>query len=251
RRGDPEARVDDERLYFYAVASRPSERLVLSFCDCDEEGRPLSPSPFVDEVRALFSAALWERRRLRRLHEPAWPMAEAPTGRELARARAATGERAPERPLGPATGAAAGELAAIDVLSAGSLENFADCPIRWLVERWLRPRRLAPEEQWLARGSYAHDLLRGTLVRLAAARGSAALDRTSIADALDALDATAAELGLPAELGASEAAAAGAARRVQADVRRLLQREAAVGGPLVPTHLELAFGFEEEDPDSL
>src|SRR5205807_1336707 len=127
-----------------------------SFCDCDEEGRPLSPSPFVDEVRALFSAALWERRRLRRLHEPAWPMAEAPTGRELARARAATGERAPERPLGPATGAAAGE-----------------------------------------------------------------------------------------------AAAAGAARRVQADVRRLLQREAAVGGPLVPTHLELAFGFEEEDPDSL
>lgn len=251
RRGDPEARLDDERLLFYAVASRPSEHLVLSFSGCDEEGRPLTRSPFVDEVRALLTEDFWVRRRLRRLHEPAWPAATAPTARELARARAATGERAPERPLGPPTGAAAAELAAIEVLSPGSLEAFADCPIKWLVERWLRPAALAPEEQWLARGSYAHDLLKGTLDRLRTARGSAALDRTTLPDALAALDAAAAELGLPSDLGGSEAAAAGAARRVQRDVRRLLERDAAAGGNLVPAHLELAFGFEEQDSDSL
>jgi hypothetical protein len=251
RRGDPEARLDDERLLFYAVASRPSERLVLSFCVCDEEGRPLTRSPFVDEVRVLLSDDLWERRRVRRLHEPAWPAETAPTGRELARARAATGARAPERPLGAPTGAAAAELAAIDVLSPGSLETFADCPIKWLVERWLRPAALAPEEQWLARGSYAHDLLGGTLERLAAEHGGTVLDRTTLPDALASLDATAAALGLPSDLGGSEAAAAGAARRVQRDVRSLLEREASAGGSLVPTHLELAFGFEEEDPTSL
>jgi ATP-dependent helicase/DNAse subunit B len=251
RRGDPEARLDDERLLFYAVASRPSERLVLSFSGCDEEGRPLTRSPFVDEVRALLSEDLWEQRRVRRLHEPAWPAETAPTARELARARAATGERVPERPLDAPTGAAAAELAAIEVLSPGSLETFADCPIKWLVERWLRPTALAPEEQWLARGSYAHDVLRGTLDRLAEARGSAALDPSTLPDALAALDATAAELGVPAALGGSEAAAAGAARRVERDVRRLLERDAAAGGSLVPTHLELAFGFEEEDPGSL
>ncbi len=251
RRGDPEARLEDERLLFYAVASRPSERLVLSFSGCDEEGRPLVRSPFVDEVGVLLSDDLWGRRRVRRLHEPAWPVADAPTARELARARAATGPTAPERPLGAPAGAAAAELAAIEVLSPGSLETFADCPIRWLVERWLRPDALAPEQQWLARGTYAHDLLSGTLERLREMRGSAALDPATLPDALASLATTAAELGLPTDLGASEAAAAGAARRVQRDVRRLLEREAMAGGALVPAHLELAFGFEDQDAGSL
>ena len=232
RRGEPEARLDDERLWFYAAASRPSERLILSFCSCDEEGRPRTRSPFVDEVCALFSEELWRRRRLRRLHEPAWPADAAPTGRELARARAAAGPRAPERPLGAPSGAGADELAAIEVVSPGQLETFAACPISWLVERRLRPAELAPTQQWLARGDYAHQLLRATFAELAAARGSAALDPTTLPAALAALDAAVARLGLPNDLGANEAAAAGAARRVQSDVRSLLERESHAGGEL-------------------
>src|SRR5262249_58933750 len=121
----------------------------------------------------------------------------------LARAGAANGERVPEHPLGRAAGRAAAELAAIEVLSPGSIETFADCPIRWLVERWLRPEPLEPAKQSLARGSYAHELLRGTLERLAAAHGSAAPGPSTPLAALAAPDATTAAPGGPPDLRAA------------------------------------------------
>jgi hypothetical protein len=252
RRARLEQRLEDERFLFYAVASRPSERLVLSYRTCDEEGRPATPSFFLDEVRALLSPELEAQRRVRRLHEPAWPPDRAPTARERARALAAVGPREPETPLGPPTSVAAQELlATLDVSSAGSLEAFASCPVRWLVDHWLRPGRLAPEYPWFARGSYAHDLLADTFVRLQERTGSARLDGESLPAALECLDEAAGGLTGGAGLGPTRAAANGAARRVQSDVRRLLEREAAAAGTLVPDRFELSFGFEGEDEGSL
>jgi len=78
-----------ERSLFYACVSRPEEALFLSFRTSDEEGDPQQPSPFLDDVRALFTEALWTGRGRRLLAEVTWPPAEAPTPHELRRAQAA------------------------------------------------------------------------------------------------------------------------------------------------------------------
>ena len=97
-----------ERSLFYACVSRPEEALFLSFRSSDEEGGPQQPSPFLDDVRALFTDELWEGRGRRLLAEVTWPPAEAPTPHELRRAQAAGGEAPPpaaarraRRPGGP------------------------------------------------------------------------------------------------------------------------------------------------------
>jgi hypothetical protein len=81
--------------------SRPEEVLFLSFRSSDEEGDPQQPSPFLDDVRALFTDELWSGRGRRLLAEVTWPPASAPTPLELRRAQAAAapfGARAEARP---------------------------------------------------------------------------------------------------------------------------------------------------------
>jgi hypothetical protein len=89
--------LGEERYLFYACVSRPEEVLYLSFRSSDEEGDPATPSPFVDDVRALFGDGLWDQRGTRLLAEVTWPPAAAPTPHELQRTRAAA-EREPEPP---------------------------------------------------------------------------------------------------------------------------------------------------------
>ena len=84
-----------ERHLFYACVSRPEEVLFLSFRSSDEDGDPVQPSPFVADVRALFTDELWRERGTRLLAEVTWPPATAPTPHELRRAQAAA-QRVPE-----------------------------------------------------------------------------------------------------------------------------------------------------------
>ena len=98
--GRHEATLPRERSLFYACVSRPEEALFLSFRSSDEEGGPQQPSPFLDDVRALFTDELWEERGRRLLAEITWPPAEAPTPHELRRSQAAGDERPPPAPLG-------------------------------------------------------------------------------------------------------------------------------------------------------
>ena len=102
-----------ERYLLYAAVSRPEEVLFLSFRSSDEEGDPVQPSAFVDDVRALFTDELWTRRGRRLLGEVTWPPAAAPTPHELRRARAVAEELPEPPPLGaprtePVLGAAGG-----------------------------------------------------------------------------------------------------------------------------------------------
>ena len=46
-----------------------------------------------------------------------------------------------------------------DAFSASALETFADCPVKWLVDRLLRPEALEPDPEQMVRGQYAHDVL--------------------------------------------------------------------------------------------
>ena len=96
----------EERYLFSICLSLPTDRLYLSHRACDEDGAPLSPSPYLDEVaRAARPAAPAPGEpdpledqivRRRGLSEAVFPPAAAPSEDELARALAVTRARATE-----------------------------------------------------------------------------------------------------------------------------------------------------------
>ena len=57
-------------------------------------------------------------------------------------------------------------------VSAGALERFAGCPVKWLVEDVLEPEKLEPDPEQMVRGSYAHRVLELTFRRLREKTGS-------------------------------------------------------------------------------
>lgn len=247
----PGDRLDDERFLFYAVASRPQERLVLSQRTSDEEGRPLVASPFVADVRALFDDRLHADRRRRPLGEVTWPVADAPTPGERERSLRAAGPPEAQGPISPvrAPGALA-ELRARPPVSPGALEAYASCPVRWLVERVLRARGIDPEAQPLTRGAFAHAVLERTFTGLRARSGSAQVTQDTLAQAQLLLDEAVADLYAEEEfmLAPTVGESRAQARRVQLQLRRFLRHEAQ-GAPsdFEPEHLELDFGFDGDD----
>jgi ATP-dependent helicase/DNAse subunit B len=238
-----EDRLADERYLFYAAASRANRRLVLSCRDADEEGNPALPSFFVDDVRALFEQLPGRHRPLSAV---TWPVEQAPTPAERARAEALAGPRAASQPLSSLGPAAQAVLRQREVLSAGGLEAYARCPVRWLVERELAPERFEPDPEAIARGSCVHRVLERVLGRLA---WPLALDALPAAETIvrEAVAQEAAQL----VLGRGKAAQAAAAHAIAADVMRLLRHEAESGGGFAPAELELAFGMGDADASAL
>ena len=90
--------VARDRYLFYTACTRASRRLYLVREAATDEGSPREPSPFWDEVQAVFpkdDVARWTRRRP--LSALTWPLEDAPTERERLRAvalRAADDARA-------------------------------------------------------------------------------------------------------------------------------------------------------------
>ncbi len=85
-RPDP---VSRDRYLFYTACTRATRRLTLVREAATDEGSPREPSPFWDEVAALFEpddVARWTRRRP--LSQLTWPVDDAPTERERLRALA-------------------------------------------------------------------------------------------------------------------------------------------------------------------
>jgi RecB family exonuclease len=232
--------VASERYLFYACVSRATETLILSYRSSDEEGNPAMRSPFIADVAELLVED-WEQRRARRLlAEVVWPAASAPTARELARAQAAAGPRIPEPPLAPLGPVAFTRVRHREVVSAGALESYASCPVKWLVERELRPERLEPEPDGIARGNYMHAVLERTFARLGAAITEATVER---AQAL--LEEAMADEHAQLAVGRSAAERAAVMREIEADLERYLEHEARSGWGWPPRHVELRFGFED------
>lgn len=248
-----------ERHLFYACISRATERVVLSYRSSDEEGNLELPSPFIADVAGLLSEGWTERRRRRLLADVTWAPESAPTARELARAqalaeaqalagaRALAGAPAPgvpteDRSLGAV---ALRHVRHVSVLSAGALETYGDCPVKWLVERELQPSCLEPEPDPIARGQAMHSALEQVLRRL-----GGAVTPQSLPDADRILEEILGTLPPALGPGASAALSAAALRSVEADLRRYLKHEAASGCGWEPQGLELRFGFEDE-PGSL
>jgi PD-(D/E)XK nuclease superfamily len=236
--------LDRERSLFYACVSRPQEVLFLSWRSSDEEGEPLVASPFLDDVRSLFTDQLWSERGRRLLADVTWSPGEAPTPRELRRAQAAA-RLEPDPPALPApvTASVLEELAARRTEGARQLETFAACGVRWLVEGLLAPRRVSPDPEPMKRGSRAHAVLEETLRGLKASTGSARLTPATLPAALEALEAALETVGR--ELAGARGQAA--RRTLEADLRRYLRHEAEHGAGLEPTWLEWRFGREGDE----
>jgi ATP-dependent helicase/DNAse subunit B len=244
--------LEGERYLFYSALSRASERVFLSYRSSDEEGNLALPSPFIADVAALLGEEWRAGRRRRLLSDVTWPAAEAPTEREAERAQAAaraplTGDPAePARRLGEA---ALAHVRHTRVVSAGALERYSDCPVRWLVEAQLDPTPLEPEAEPLARGSLIHGVLEALIAELG---GPVTPDNLKQARGVLAREiATLAQAGRGFASGVPEVVRAGALRGVQADVERYLDHEAARGSGWTPRALEWRFGFAEEDGSSL
>jgi hypothetical protein len=168
----------------------------------------------------------------------------------LARSRAAAA--APASGEVPSPIASLGEAALAHVrhrriLSAGALESYGSCPVRWLIERELQPERLEPDPDPLVRGAYMHSVIEQVLRRLG---GPVTPD--SLARALEILDAVMDEQPHLIAQGSGASVRAAATRAVAADLRRYLALEARDGLDWPPYGLELRFGFDDEpESDSL
>jgi ATP-dependent helicase/DNAse subunit B len=234
-----------ERYLFYACVSRATEQLVLSYRSSDEEGNVALASPFIDDVVELLAEDWPQRRRRRLLADVVWTPEEAPTPRERARAQAAAGggvDDTREFSLGEV---ALAHVRHRDLVSGGALESYAQCPVKWLIERELQPRPFAPDPDPLVRGSFMHTVIEALMRRL-----DAPLTEETLPDGYRILEQLLGELweeSPSAPVGLPKGSRAAVLRSIEADLRRYLRHEAGDGCELTTEGLELRFGFEDEE----
>jgi len=239
-----EDRLDRERYLFYVCCSRAERLLVLSSRSSDEEGNPQPQSFFVEDVRDLLIAGAEESRRS--LSDVTWSAEDAPTAAELERALAASGPGRAEPLPGPLTAAPLLEhLGAIETVSAGALENFADCPVKWLVNNVLRPKELVPDPEQMVRGRYAHSVLQRTFERLRDETGDRGVTPANLVRSKRLLIEELHSQRSQFQLSPKQTRVRAAARRLEFDLLSFLDREATRDGSFEPEHLELAFGYGE------
>ncbi len=237
----------NERYLLYACVSRPERRLVLSWHTSSDDGSPRSPSLFIDDICDLFDESLRARASRRSLGALHWPGPGAPEAAWLDRDLLASSEPVPARAIQPlADEGLLEELRESAVWSASGLESWASCPVKWFVERLLRAQDIEPEPEPLTRGGLAHAVLKDTLLALKRQTGSARLTPERLQLAIELLDAALLENAGSFQLSSQPARAAGALRRLRADLERYLAHAAEIESPLEPQYLELPFGFPEE-----
>ena len=236
--------LDRERYLFYVCASRAERLLVLSSRSSDEEGNPQAESFFVEDAREQLAEP---QTRTRSLSDVTWTPEAAPTAAEWDRALAAAGPRREERVAGPLTCAALlEELGKREAVSAGALERFADCPVKWLVEDLLRPEALEPDPEAMVRGDYAHTVLEHTY--LPDPRGNRRAPRDARQPRPRAERILLEELRERRSaftISPKETRVKAAARRLEFDLLRHLRAEARSDSRFQPEHMELRFGYGE------
>ena len=266
--------VARDRYLFYTACTRATERLVLVREAATDDGVPREPSPFWEDVRALFDDdELARATRRRPLSALTWSLDAAPTERERLRAlvRLAVDDRegadvlahangwsrrlerargAFDRPTSLRNPTALEPLASRSQFSATELERFADCSSAWLVERVIDPKRIDAEPDPILRGQVVHTTLNRFYAALPRELDSERVTPENVDAALDlvrrCLD-DALESGVRLDL--TELQAAELKHTLRADLEGFVRDEAASELQFVPRRLEVAFGSDRAAPE--
>jgi ATP-dependent helicase/DNAse subunit B len=233
-----------ERVFFYAAVSRPTDLLALSWHAAADDGAPSVRSLLVDDVADLLTEGWAQRPRRRELGAAGWPAAEAPTEREAARFAAAVAPPAEPPRIGHLRAPAAlGPLQERHTWSASQLEVWAACPVKWFVERHLRPAALVPDPEPMIRGELAHRVLEHALSALMEGGGLAA-ERLPEARAL--VHAALEEHAEDFKISPNPERLRSALRRLEVDLVRYLEYAAHAGSSFRPSRFEVRFGMAED-----
>ena len=243
----PSPSLAAERYLFYAAISRPEELLALSWHSAGDNGDSTFPSLFLEDVCDLFHGDLRAQRTLRPAGAAHWPGPGRPPASWGARELAVASPPQDPPALQPLQDQQLlAELRQDRLWSASSLKNWMDCPARWFVESLLRAQDIDPDAEPLARGGLAHAVLKDTLEGLRCATGSARLEPARLELARSLLHEALARHAPHFPLSVSPERIPGVRRRLEADLERYLEYACEQDSPLEPTHLELGFGFAEE-----
>lgn len=249
-----------ERLLFYQVVTRASERLVLSRQSHDAGGRPTQASLFIDEVLDLYrdEAPDDQNRELVPTHvlgldETAAEEAAPSTDRRAARRSLFAGrgsavgvpdERQVEE--GPALDRSLrDQLAGTETFSVTDIETYLQCPYRWFIERVIRPSELDAEIDASTSGRLAHAIMSETYGRFVEATGQPRLSEDTLPVALEIHAAVSGRLldeikpGTTAEMAELKQTVRRTARLLELDVMLL--------PGMAPVYREWCFGMAEDD----
>jgi ATP-dependent helicase/DNAse subunit B len=139
--------------------------------------------------------------------------------------------------------AALGPLRERHTWSASQLEVWASCPVKWFVERHLRPEALVPDPEPMIRGELAHRVLEIALSTLSR-DGGLSPDRLPEARALvrAAMDEHAEDY----KISPNPERLRSALRRLEVDLVRYLEFAAHAGSAFRPARFEVKFGMAED-----
>jgi len=256
-----------DRYLFYTVCTRPWQRLTLVREAASDDGRPIEPSPFYEEIRRRFvpeDVARWTRRRP--LSALAWDVDRAPTDRERQRAVAALAAEEPdearalarangwerkleralaafERPTRLTSAAVLAELGERTRFSVTDLERFLDCSSMWLFERIVSPKEVDARLDPRIRGGVAHQTLYRFYSGLPKRLGVESVPADRLDEALEFLgecldEAVEGSVGI--EL--SELERLELRTTLARDLEAFLRQEVELGFPLDPRRFEVSFG---------
>ncbi|HET7568908.1 MAG TPA: PD-(D/E)XK nuclease family protein [Gaiellaceae bacterium] len=270
QRPDP---VSRDRYLFYTACTRPLQRLYLVREAATDDGSPREPSPFWEEVQAVFDpedVRRWTRRRP--LSALTWTLDGAPSERERLRALAELAARDQpqaaalarangwERRLDRALGAfrrptrishplVLEQLGVRTTFNVTELERFADCSSAWFVDRFLDPRTIDGEVDAKLRGSVAHSALYKFFSRVPAEIGVEKLEPQHVEAASRLMRACLDEAIAGVRMDLTEMQAAELDQTLWRDLEAAVQEECESDLPLVPRRFEVLFGGERAAPE--
>jgi ATP-dependent helicase/nuclease subunit B len=266
--------VSRDRYLFYTACTRATRRLYLVREAATDDGAPREPSPFWEEVEAVFDpddvAHATEQRSLSQL---TWPLDGAPTERERLRAvallsvddldaaRALAEANEWSRRLDRARSAFSRETRLTNdvvrawfgsrtTFSATELERFADCSSAWLFERVVSPKTIDAVVDPMLRGSVAHQALYRFYSGLPKELGTERPTEENVEQAVGFLRRClddALRGGVRLELTDLEAAEL--EETLWHDLEGFVRDEARSPLRLVPRRFELSFGSDRSAPE--
>ena len=261
--------VSRDRYLFYTACTRAVRKLYLVREAATDEGTPREPSPFWEEVAAVFDPEDVARATTRRaLSALTRPLEGAPSERERLRAlsllSASDAESAVvlaeangwERRLSRARAALRRETRlrtpffdAKTMFGVTELERFADCSSAWLFERVISPRTIDAEADAMLRGSVAHSALHKFYAGLPKELGTDRVVPENVEQAVGFLRRClddALRGGVRLEL--TDLQAAELEESLWRDLEGFLRDEAASPLALVPRQFEVSFGSDRSAP---